>query len=159
RVPHDPPLAPRCYGGDLDAQTIVLEDLGDGDGPNTYDLLLGDDPRKAEASLLEHVRLLGRLDAATLGRCAEHAQIREALGPPAPRKPLYQDPWSCARGQALPEDERARAIQDYERTFRLLGLAVPAAVAEEIERVSERVEADPGPFAAFCQGDVNAPGN
>jgi hypothetical protein len=32
QVPHEPPLAPRCYGGDLPAQVFVPEGLGDG-GP------------------------------------------------------------------------------------------------------------------------------
>src|SRR5215470_6306133 len=32
-IPHDPPFAPCCYGGDLDSQTLVMEDLGPGDAP------------------------------------------------------------------------------------------------------------------------------
>src|SRR5262245_3777242 len=33
QVPHEPPLAPHCYGGDLAAQVIVREDLGHGEAP------------------------------------------------------------------------------------------------------------------------------
>jgi hypothetical protein len=159
RVPHDPPFAPTCYGGDAETQTVVLEDLGDGDGPNTYDLLLGDDPEKAAAGLVEHARLMGRLHAATMGRLETYSSIRGALGPAAPTKPLYQDPWSLPRGSALPEHERAAAVENYRSACRLLGLTPAAAVADEIEQVTARVEAEPGPFLAFCQGDVNLPGN
>jgi hypothetical protein len=159
RVPHDPPFAPHCYGGDAETQTVVLEDLGDGDGPNTYDLLRGDDPEKAVAGLVEHVRLMGRLHAATVGRQATYDGIRSALGPPPPRKPLYKDPWSLPRGPTLSEHERAAAVENYRSACRLLGLTPAAAVADEIEQVTARVEAEPGPFLAFCQGDVNMPSN
>ena len=39
-----------------------------------------------------------------------------------------------------------------------LGLRPPPAADEEISLVTRRVEGDPGPFLAFCQGDLNEPG-
>jgi hypothetical protein len=159
QLSNDPPFAPKCYGGDPTSQLIVLEDLGDGEGPNTYDLLLGDDPEKATAALLEHTRLMGRLHAASVGRLQDYARTRRALGPMLPPKPLYKDPWSTPRGQAITEHEREQAVQNYWNACLLLGLTPAAAAAEEIERGTLRVEGDPGPFLVFCQGDVNAPGN
>jgi hypothetical protein len=137
----------------------VLEDLGDGEGPNTYDLLLGNDPERATAALLEHTRLMGRLHATSLGRLDAYTRARRVLGPMSPPKPLYEDPWSTPRGRAVTKHECEQAVWNYRSACLLLGLTPAAAVAEEIEWVTARVEADPGPFLAFCQGDVNAPGN
>jgi hypothetical protein len=159
QLPNDPPFAPKCYGGDPTTQTIALEDLGDGEGPNTYDLLLGNDPGRASVALLEHMRLMGRLHAASAGRHEAYARARRALGPMLPPKPLYKDPWSTPRGHAITEHERAQAIQDYRSACLLLGLTPAAAAAGEIAWATARVETAPGPFLAFCQGDVNAPGN
>src|SRR5262245_12541997 len=158
RVPREPPLAPRCYGGDLAAQVIVLEDLGDGEGPGTRDLLLGDDPDRAAAALVEHLRLVGELHGATAGRAQDYARVRRALGPPQPHRPLYKDPWSNARGPALTEQDRQQAVREYRSSLEALGLRPPAAAEEEIDLVTRRVEGDPGPFLAFCQGDLNEPG-
>jgi hypothetical protein len=159
QLPHEPPFAPRCYGGDPASQTIVLEDLGDGDSPNTYKRLLGADPEEAAAALLDHIRLAGQLHAATVGRQRDYARIRSALGPITPPKPLYQDPWSNARGKGIPEEDTKQAWARYRGSLREIGLTVSAAVSDEIEMVTDRVEADPGPFLVFCQGDLNAPGN
>src|SRR5262245_16764116 len=157
-VPHEPPLAPRCYGGDLAAQVIVLEDLGDGEGPGTRELLLGDDPDRAAAALVEHLRLVGELHGATAGRAEAYARIRRALGPPRPPRPLYKDPWSDARTLALTEQDRLQAVREYRSSLQALGLRLPLAAEKEIDLVTRRVEGAPGPFLAFCQGDLNEPG-
>src|SRR5262249_39442459 len=78
QVPRGPPLAPRCHGGDLAAQVSVLEDLGDGEGPGTRELLLGDDPDRA-AALVEHLRLVGELHGATARRAEAYARVRRSL--------------------------------------------------------------------------------
>src|SRR5262249_61863412 len=113
QLPREPPLAPRCYGGDLPAQVIVLEDLSDGEGPGTRDFLLGDDPDRAAAALVEHLRLVGELHGATAGRSDDYVRVRRSLGPPRPPQPLFQDPWSDARGSALTEQERLQAVRGY----------------------------------------------
>jgi hypothetical protein len=137
----------------------VLEDLGDGDSPNTYDRVLGQDPQAAAAALLDHIRLTGQLHAATAGRQGDYVRIRKSLGPvPAP-KPLYQDPWSTARGKPIPGQDRKQACEKYWNGLRGVGLTVSPALIDEIEMVTDRVEADPGPFLVFCQGDLNTPGN
>jgi len=158
QVPHDPPLAPRCYGGDLATQLIVLEDLGDGEGPDTRELLLGDDPDRAAAALVEHLRLVGELHGATAGHAEAYARVRRPLGPPRLPRPLYKDPWSDARGDALTEQERLQAVREYRSSLQVLGLRLPVAGDEEIDLVTRQVEGDPGPFLAFCQGDLNEPG-
>jgi hypothetical protein len=159
QVPQEPPLAPLCYGGDPASQTVVLEDLGDGDSPNTYDRVMGNDPQAAAAALLDHIRLTGQLHAATIDRQEDYARIRAALGPIIAPKPLYQDPWSNARGTPIPESETKRACWNYRDGLRAVGLTVPAGVTDEIEMVTDRVEGDPGPYRAFCQGDLNEPGS
>src|SRR5262249_6760171 len=130
KIPHDPPFAPECYGGDLESQTVVLEDQGVGEGPNTHDVLLAYDPEKATAALIEHVRLMGRLHAATVGQRERYNSIRMALGPPPPTKPLYKDPWSMPRGDHITDHQRAQAIEDYRSACLLVGLTPSEAVAE-----------------------------
>jgi hypothetical protein len=159
QLPREPPFAPRCYGADPASQTVVLEDLGDGDSPNTYDRVLGDDPQEAATALLDHIRLIGQLHAATVGRQGDHARLRTALGPVVAPKPLYQDPWSNARGKPVPAHDTEQACASYGNGLRSVGLTASPAVTDEIEMVTDRVEADPGPFLVFCQGDLNAPGN
>src|SRR5262245_17089210 len=158
QVPHEPPLAPRCYGGDLAAQVIVLEDLGDDEGPDTRELLLGDDPDRAAAALVEHLRLVGELHGATAWRAEAYARVRRAFGPPRPPRPLYKDPWSEARGPALTLQDREQAVREYRSSLQALGLRPAAAADEEIDLVTQRVEGEPGPFLAYCQGDQNEPG-
>src|SRR5262249_4229891 len=90
------------------------------------------------------------------GGLRTHPQITGADRGP---KPLYQDPWSDARGKPIPAQERKQACESYWSGLRGVGLTVSPAVIDEIEMVTDRVEADPGPFLVFCQGDLNAPGN
>jgi hypothetical protein len=159
QVPHEPTFAPRCYGGDPASQTVVLEDLGDGDAPNTYDRVTGHDPQAAAAALLDHIRLMGQLHATTAGRQRDYLRVRKSLGPVVAPKPLYEDPWSDARGRPISEQDRKQAREKYCNNLRALGLTVPPGAADEIDMVTDRVEADPGPFLVFCQGDLNTPGN
>jgi hypothetical protein len=158
-LPHDPPLAPYCYGGDLASQTLVLEDLGPGDAPNTYDVLMGDDPAAGAMALIEHMQLIGQLHAATQGRMGEYMRIRRGLGPPPAPPAIYHDPWPDAHADQVTEDQRRQAIQTYCDRLHAVDLLPTGAVADEIELVSRRVEVQPGAFLTFCQGDVNMPGN
>jgi len=156
---HDPQLSPRFYAGDRKHGLIVLEDLGDGEAPNTIDALQGHDPQLAERTLVEHAALLGRLHAATMGRYEEYRQIRLGLGPaPHPLK-LYHDPWSEARLSPIPANEVDDAISSYREVFAALGLRSHLGVEDEIAHVTTVVEADPGPFLAYCKGDQNVAGD
>jgi hypothetical protein len=156
---HDPPLSPRFYAGDRENGLIVLEDLGDGEAPNTIDALQGHDPQLAEQTLVEHAALLGQLHAATMGSYEEYRKIRLGLGAaPHPLK-LYHDPWSKARLSAIPASEIDEAISSYRATFASLGFGPQPGVDDEIAHVTTVVEANPDPFLAYCKGDQNLAGD
>jgi hypothetical protein len=156
---HDPPLSPRFYAGDREHGLIVLEDLGDGESPNTTDALQGDDPQLAEQTLVEQAALLGQLHAATMGRYEEYRKIRLGLGPaPYPLK-LYHDPWSEARLSPISASDVDEAISSYRATFASLGLSPQPGVEDEITHITTAVEANPGPFLAYCKGDQNVAGD
>jgi hypothetical protein len=156
---HDPPLSPRFYAGDRGHGLIVLEDLGDGEAPNTTDALQGHDPQLAEQTLVEHAALLGQLHAATMGRYEEYRQIRFGLGPAPNHLKLYHEPWSEARLSPIPANEVDEAITSYRGVFAALGLSPQPGVEDEIAHVTSVVEADPGPFLAYCKGDQNVAGD
>lgn len=158
-VPSMIPLSPLLYGGSREFGLLVLEDLGDGEAPNTSAALLGDDPELAEQTLIEHVSLLGQLHAATIGREEEYRRVRRQLGAlPKPER-LYQDPWADARNNPVQASEVAEAIKLYQTVFANLGVRPVAGVADEIELVTSTVEACPKRFLAFCKGDQNAAGD
>ncbi len=158
-VPSEVPFSPKLYGGSREFGLIVLEDFGNGEAPNTFDALLGDDPELAEQTLLEHISLIGQLHAATIGRDEEYRCIRKRLGAlPKPEK-LYQDPWSEARNGPIPSSEIEEAIKLYRTAFENLGIRPETGVADEIEFVTSAVEAYPKQFLAFCKGDQNAAGD
>ena len=159
RLPSDIPFSPQLYGGSREFGLIVLEDLGDGEQPNTFDALLGDDPELAEQTLLEHISLIGGLHAATIERDEEYRSIRQSLGAlPKPEK-LFQDPWSEARNRLIPPSEVEEAIKLYRTAFENLGIRAETGASEEIEFVASEVEASPKQFLAFCKGDQNAAGD
>jgi hypothetical protein len=72
---------------------------------------------------------------------------------------LYHDPWSEARLSPIPASEVAEAISSYSATFASLGLRPQPGVDDEIARVTTVVEANPGPFLAYCKGDQNVAGD
>ncbi len=158
-VSSDVPFSPKLYAGSRDFGLIVLEDLGDGEAPNTSDVLLGDDAELAEQTLIEHISLIGGLHAATIGRDEEYGQIRQRLGAlPKPEK-LYQDPWSDARNRPIPAREVEEAIKLYQAAFKNLGVCPETDIADEIEYITSAVEENPKQFLAFCKGDQNMAGD
>jgi hypothetical protein len=89
-LPGDPPSGPRFYGGDRARGFFLLEDLGD--GGSLADLLLGDDPVRAEQGLLDFAVALGRMHAATIGQtdtfhslCGALALTSDQVAPQAAR--------------------------------------------------------------------------
>jgi hypothetical protein len=158
-VPSAIPLSPLLYGGSKEHGLIVLEDLGDGEAPNTFDALCGVDPELAEQTLIEHISLIGQLHATTIGRDEEYRRIRQRLGAlPKPEK-LYQDPWSDARNHTIAASEVEEAIKLYHATFMGAGLRPQSGVADEIARVTTAVEESPKSLLAFCKGDQNLAGD
>lgn len=158
-VSSDVPFSPKLYAGSRDFGLVVLEDLGNGESPNTSDVLLGDDSELAEQTLIEHISLIGQLHAATIGRDKEYRHIRQHLGAlPKPEK-LYQDPWSDARNRPIPASEVEEAINLYQEAFENLGICPEIGVADEIEYITSAVEENPKQFLAFCKGDQNMAGD
>jgi hypothetical protein len=158
-VASDLPLAPRFCGGDSKRNILILEDLGRGTGPNTADLLNGTDPDLAQQGLIEHTALLGRFHGATIGKADEYCRLRDTLGPQAPPRELYTDPWSNARRQPFELQEIERAIQHYHAVFDTISVQPQAGVDEDIMEVTTQVEHDPGPYLAFCKGDQHLGGD
>ena len=158
-VPSTIPLSPLLYGGSREFGLIVLEDLGDGEVPCTSDALLGDSAELAEQTLIEHVSLIGRLHASTIGRDTEYRRIRQRLGAlPKPER-LYQDPWPEAQSGPIPANEIEGAIKLYRAAFEAVGISPQPGVADEISFVTETVEACPKIFLAYCKGDQNMAGD
>ena len=56
----------------------MLEDIGTGE--RLLNLLLGDDPARAEAALLGYARTMGSLHGLTIGRETEYDSLWSALG-------------------------------------------------------------------------------
>jgi hypothetical protein len=71
---------------------------------------------------------------------------------PSPR-PLFHDPWGDAgkRGEA----DVCKAIDEYRLVLATIGVDVLSGLNDETTEVTRRVECDPGPWLALCQGDQN----
>ncbi|HZS10023.1 MAG TPA: hypothetical protein VFD58_34665 [Blastocatellia bacterium] len=152
------PVAPRFYGGNLKAGVIVMEDLGDDAGSDTLALVKGNDPARAEAALVEHAALIGRLHALSADGIADYQRIRERLGAARAVTGLFAHPWPSARLQKSAAGEINSVIKAYQTILESVGIRAREGVREEIARVSAAVEEEPGPFLALCQGDQNLPG-
>ena len=158
-IPSEIPFSPKLYGGNRKFGLIVLEDLGNGEPPNTFDALLGNDPQLAEQTLLEHISLIGQMHAATIGREEEYRRIRQRLGALAKSEKLFQDPWADARNRPILASEIEEAVRLYRTACENVGISSQKGVADEIEFVASAVEAYPKQFLAFCKGDQNAAGD
>jgi len=134
------PLAPVFYGGARDAGLFVMEDLGD--GTRLDHLLLGADPRAAEAGLLAYATVHGRLHALSMGHQEQYARLREALGPATPRSPRYPYDWLLPMLCSMAEQ---------------LGVPIQPGVDEELTGLTATLH-NPGPFLTFVQSDA-APDN
>lgn len=154
-----PPLAPALYTGATAERIAIMEDLGTGSTPDTYDLLFGSNPDAARQSLIEHVALLGRLHAATAPVARDYLPIRAALGPAEPEKPLFCHPWSRARLRRSSEAELQAAVQRYTAVLASIDVAPAADIASEVALVADLVEDDPGPFLVYAKGDQEVPGD
>lgn len=139
RLPADPPLAPRLYGGDRQAAILVLEDLGQ--GPCLADVLQGTDEAAARRGLVTYAAGLGRLHAATSGRQAEFAGTRAGLGLAPAEDELQIGRW-------LREDVAA-----FGQACAALVVEPAAGWEAEIQAVAATL-AEPGPWLAFAPGDT-----
>jgi hypothetical protein len=136
-IPSDPPLSPRCFGGDRSEGLVVLEDIGT--GPTLGELLEGEDPARAEQAVLGYAVTIGRLHAATIGRKADLERLCISLGIPAP--------------DSSPRDT-GKQWRRFQEVSDRLDLRLPAGFKDEGEAVVAAMGA-PGPFFAFGHGENN----
>jgi hypothetical protein len=80
-----PRVAPAFFGGDRERGIFLMEDAGE--GQSLADVLLGDNPKRAEAALLAYSRALGRMHALSAGRQDDYDAIVDRL--PPQRRPLW----------------------------------------------------------------------
>jgi hypothetical protein len=131
--------APRFYGGDRAYGIVVMEDLGT---PHSLaDVLLHGTAAAAERGLLLLASTLGRMHAATAGREAQYAGIRDALGP-----------GDGPRYRATEADEVRAAARTLAAQCAALEVTPPAGFEADVEYIARAV-ADPGPFLAYTHGD------
>ncbi len=142
-VPAAQALVPRLYGGDAEAELLVLEDLGDPAEQLLGNLLTGDDPQRAEAALVAFNAALGRLHGATVGRAEEHRRIRDRRGAHA-----------RSRHAIHRLDEALGALPGL---MTGTGARVSRALEREVQAAAAAIRA-PGPFLALTHGDAT-PGN
>ncbi len=134
-----PPLSPRFYGGDRELGFVVLEDLGDGEC--LADLLQGDDASRAESALFAYVTTLGRMHAATIGKEAEFALLRDGLSPRTIQERSRIGDWLT--------DE----IPKFRAACETLGVSLHPGADTDIAAIASAIE-EPGPFLAFSPGDT-----
>jgi hypothetical protein len=139
-------LVPAVYGGDDDAELLVLEDMagpGERSGLDSPDvvgnILFGDDRGRAEAALVALNRAVARLHAATMGRTDAYRSSglrRRAVS--TSRHGVHRLGHALA---AFPDLLAASGVE-----------VTPALTAELVEAAAEI--RDPGPFLAFTHGDT-----
>jgi hypothetical protein len=151
RASGQPPLSPRCFGGDHAAGLVVFEDLGDGEC--LADLLQGNEPKRAETCLLAYAATLGRMHAATIGRGREYRSLRHALGfgsgsPSAgPTTREFVD-----TGWVNEETDWQKDIEEFRKGCAGVGVELPATFAGSVHEVTTALNR-PGPFLAFTPRD------
>ncbi len=140
-------LTPVFLGGDKTSGVIVLEDLLEdlGAAPNgetLADVLLGNDATRAENGLVVLARTLGRVHAATAGRAADFARLRNRLAP-------FDRPDATYLG--LPVGDALRTLPEAFAAAPF-GLAPPPGLDAEIARITGTLQ-NPGPFLVYTHGD------
>lgn len=138
RLPGDGRAGPEVYGGDRLAGVLVLEDVA---GESLAAFLNGDDPVRAETALGRLARRLGDLHAASRGRQAEYAALREALGPDP--RPSTEEKVQYLR----------QAVTDGPAALATVGITVDARFVIALQAVAASL-AEPDPFLAYTHGDA-----
>jgi hypothetical protein len=129
--------APRLIGADLAAGVLVMEDLSPREPLDARLRCAG--PEACAAELRDYAAALGELGAATAGKAARYAAVRTAWG--------QSDPAAPGERGVGPDWPAGRALLERE------GLALGAAAERELRAV-EAALAEPGPFLALSNGDV-----
>jgi hypothetical protein len=131
------PVTARFLAGDVGGGYVVLEDLGS--MGSMVEPLTGDDPDAAEAALVGHAELIGRLHSATAGRADAYRQLCAEIEPAGDGEYCY--------GRDL-----ARVVEQAERMLATFEVAPTAGFAAELGDAMARL-ADPGPFLTLVHAD------
>lgn len=132
-------LVPAIYGGDVDLELLVLEDLGDIRGRHDLGAILeGADHGLAREALLAHARKMALLHTITAGHEKEFVERRARF--PAYGRPVTKD---------RIEDNFAWFLQMLSR----FDIAYPPELKQEVEAIIARLQ-DPGLPRAYTRGDV-----
>jgi len=131
-------LVPEFLGGDVGHSLFLLADLG---GTRSLEnVLRGNDPAVAMASLRELALQMARLQAATMMDETHFTVIREAL------------PESDSLGRFAEAEQWLAAEPKIASWFSATDVAVPAGFSDALHRIADTY-ASPGPFLAFTHGD------
>jgi hypothetical protein len=132
-------IVPALYGGDEDAEVLVMADAGNADYQLLGNIVEGDDPVRAEAGLLAFQRTLGWLHAATIGKQSVFDGYRVRRGKETTSRHVIHD--LVDRLESLPAMLAGEGV--------LMTPALERDVASAIAALR-----DPGPFLAFTHGDA-----
>lgn len=130
-------LAPRFYGGDAVLNFIVLEDLGT--GTSLVEPLLQGNSAAARAALLQLIRQLGRMHAATKNQRDQFVRLLQNIEPEA---------------VSTVANNRLRSLDLQKLAADITAIcSLPAGFLAEAEQVINAVTR-PGPFTTFIHGDI-----
>ncbi len=134
-----PGLCPRLLAGHRDEGYLVIEVVGE---HSLHDLLCGKEPQLAREGLCSFAKILGQLQAASVGQIEDYRRQRDRLGPRAdPRHQL----WGC-------DDWLRQQTAELKDNFSNLGFRTSAGFDEEMAQVASAI-ADPGELTVFTHGD------
>ncbi|RCW43893.1 thiamine kinase-like enzyme [Halopolyspora algeriensis] len=136
-LPPEIRVGPELIAQDSDRRLLVLEDLGR--GSTLADVLFADDPRAAERALLAWARSLGRLHTTMAGREADFDALMRRLGATS-----WTDP--------VAEDIRQALTELPEVIEQTLGVAIPQAVTERLDRAAQLLAASK--YRSFSPSDI-----
>ena len=133
-------LVPRLLGHNQEHELLVVEDLGD----NRLSVILHHaDAGQARKALLETVRTLATIHAATMGQEALHKEISTRI---APRRT-----WGTM------DRDLNSPLESFPKQVASVGLSLGVGAAQDLKDILAVLNQD-GPFRGFIQGDLN-PGN
>ncbi|MBV7326924.1 hypothetical protein KFU94_01420 [Chloroflexi bacterium TSY] len=131
---------PTLYGGDVDLDLIIIEDLGDARQYGLGTILRGDDPKRATTMLGELMSAVGRIHATGFGNEQEYRQLRRSL-PPRLRDDFHM------------VHQFEEMLHQFGLNARSAGYQVSRWAESELQSVVTELR-NPTQFLGFSHGDV-----
>jgi hypothetical protein len=128
-------VVPQFYTGDMDANLIVMADLGNGRGVDAS--LLGNNAERAEQALRAWARTLGRIHAASMPHYEQYQRIRATLEPV---------------GTEQVRDHFRTIAVTFRQIFTDCDVAPTSGLEQDLATLTNALT-EPGPFYAYTQGD------